>query len=513
MSVSILERLGTMNARSNKDEESQLERKSRKALNSINRIINKSKGRREARGGLYSMGARGVFVREGDLYSRRVVIKAKIRKNIGANFKENLRKHLDYITRDGAGKDRNKAELFSEDENKRDLKDIQEQFSSSPHNFRFIVSPEDSEKMNLKEFTKNLVSSMESDLKVKLDWVAAVHYDTNEPHIHLLVNGHDKSGNRLIMTRDYISNGVRNRASRIITNKLGTRDYDDVVKSINLDVNKSQKIYLDSIILKHLNDGVFNLKTLDESSSKDLPKFLFQKRLEYLGNNGLAHELEKGSWRLADGYLESLKQIDRSRSLVEKVSHGTKIDRSELIKADSLYNKPIQGEVIKRGYLDELNDTEYLVIKTKESKNLLVELEKYSEKLPAKVGEIVRVDTTKPFAGAKASDYTIDKEAKDHDQIYDALKHEANAHNRKLPPGVSAKEYVQVHINRLEVLARQGLVEKLSEGRFLIPKDFIEKLSEEALKSKVGYKPHVKVTRLKPAQIKKTPVLSRGPKL
>jgi type IV secretory pathway VirD2 relaxase len=51
------------------------------------------------------------------------------------------------------------------------------------HHFRFIVGPEDAAEMtDLKAFTRDLVSQMESDLGTRLDWVAIDHWNTDNPY-------------------------------------------------------------------------------------------------------------------------------------------------------------------------------------------------------------------------------------------------------------------------------------------------------------------------------------------
>jgi type IV secretory pathway VirD2 relaxase len=512
MNETILERLAKRAPRSNDAEEYLLEKKTRKLLSNIKFLQRRSKNKYETRGGLYSMGAKGVYVKNGDVYSRRVVVKAIIKKNNGKNFQENLRKHLEYITRNGAGKDGEKPELFSGDEESLILKNIEKNFSEAPHNFRFIISPEDGEQIDLNEFTNSLIKTIEKDLGTKIEWIASVHYDTNEPHIHLLINGHDKLKEQLLITRDYISNGIRNRASQIISNKLGLREWDEVVKSLNLEVNKNKKIGLDDIIASHLNNGQLDLKKLTEEDLDDMPKGLLQKRFLYLESQGLAKQGEKGVWRIEENYLESLRQIDRSSALIDKIGLNLAVDKDsfEVLTANKLSEKPMRGQVIKRGYVDELSEAQYLVVKTAEAKHFYIALEKYSEKSPARVGEIVRIDATKPFSGPKVSDHTIDKEAKENGEIYDAHQHAKRAEiNISLPYGVNAKEYVQVHINRLEVLARRGLVVKLADGCFSIPKGYLENLSLEAKKSREGFTPHIKVTRLSAAKVQK-PKLSQG---
>jgi len=186
---------------------------------------------------------------------------------------------VSYITRIGAGLDGKNPELFSSNNDKEIIKDTYEKFSKSPHNFRFIISPKNSDKIDIKEFTKELFSQVEKDLGTKIDWVASIHHDTNDPHIHALINGTDKSGKKLVIKSDYITRGIRSRASQIINNKLGLREWEEVVKALHLEVNKSRKTTLDKLILSNSNNDEINLKKLDEKSLDEIPKVLLEERL------------------------------------------------------------------------------------------------------------------------------------------------------------------------------------------------------------------------------------------
>jgi type IV secretory pathway VirD2 relaxase len=64
---------------------------------------------------------------------------------------------------------------------------------------------------DLKAFTRDLAAQMESDLGTRLDWVAIGHWNTDNPHVHLLVRGVAENGSDLVISRDYISHGLRSR--------------------------------------------------------------------------------------------------------------------------------------------------------------------------------------------------------------------------------------------------------------------------------------------------------------
>jgi type IV secretory pathway VirD2 relaxase len=63
------------------------------------------------------------------------------------------------------------------------------------HQFRFIVAPEDSDRLqDLRGFTRDVLRQMEEDLGTKLDWVAIDHFNTGHPHSHVVIRGKDDLG-------------------------------------------------------------------------------------------------------------------------------------------------------------------------------------------------------------------------------------------------------------------------------------------------------------------------------
>ena len=64
---------------------------------------------------------------------------------------------------------------------------------------------------------------VESDLDTRIDWIAAEHHDTGRPHVHLLMRGVREDGRDLVIPRDYISYGFRERAEDLATETLGPR--------------------------------------------------------------------------------------------------------------------------------------------------------------------------------------------------------------------------------------------------------------------------------------------------
>ena len=74
---------------------------------------------------------------------------------------------------------------------------------------------------DLKPFIRDFMAQVERDLDTKLDWVAVDHYNTGHPHTHIVIRGKDDLGHDLVITKDYMSHGFRQRARELVSLELG----------------------------------------------------------------------------------------------------------------------------------------------------------------------------------------------------------------------------------------------------------------------------------------------------
>eukprot|EP01031_Cornospumella_fuschlensis_P045401 gene45401-55552_t len=114
------------------------------------------------------------------------------------------------------------------------------------HQFRFIVSPEDAEQLDdLRIYTRHLMARMEAELGTRLDWVAVDHWNTDNPHTHVVLRGKDDTGKDLIISRDYIAEGMRRRAAELATEWLGPRTELEIQRAMQREVNQERWTGLD----------------------------------------------------------------------------------------------------------------------------------------------------------------------------------------------------------------------------------------------------------------------------
>src|SRR6266436_6564767 len=138
--------------------------------------------------------------------------------------------------------------------------------------FKIIVSPEFGDRLNLHQYARELMHRVEHDLGTQLEWVAAVHHNTEHPHVHIALRGVDNKGISLRLPREYIRGGLRERAEEIATEALGYRSPADAHEAHLREAVQTRYTPLDRI-LQFSNDGsssyfVVTVNPEDESLSE-----------------------------------------------------------------------------------------------------------------------------------------------------------------------------------------------------------------------------------------------------
>ncbi|RWF38392.1 MAG: conjugal transfer protein TraI, partial [Mesorhizobium sp.] len=185
---------------------------------------------------------------------RRVIVKARVVKLAGKGA-DGARAHLRYLQRDGVTREGEPGELYGADSGRVDGKAFIDRADGDRHQFRFIVAAEDGiEYDDLKALTRRLMAQMQEDLGTKLDWVAVDHFNTGHPHSHIIVRGRDDRGENLVIAREYISSGIRERAAELVSLDLGPRTDREIELRLRREMEQERFTSIDRRLLSMRDD-------------------------------------------------------------------------------------------------------------------------------------------------------------------------------------------------------------------------------------------------------------------
>ena len=333
-------------------------------------------GARISRSGRISSGNRSTFgrgrtasVRANRLLtgrSRIVVIKTRLVRHHARAAP--LAAHLSYLRREGVTRDGEKARLFGPETDDVDGRGFAERCQDDRHHFRFIVSPEDAVDMaDLKSFARDLMGQMAKDLGTKLDWAAVDHWNTDNPHVHIILRGRADDGQDLVIARDYIKEGMRARAADLITQELGPRTDLDIRRNLERQVEAERWTQLDRQLVRDGREGGVIDMAPDPNIRPDEYHALKVGRLRKLETLGLAEQVGPGQWMI-DGRAETtLRELGERGDIIKRMHRALTergIERgsaSYVLAAESL-DTPIIGRLVDRGLDDELKGTAYAVV-------------------------------------------------------------------------------------------------------------------------------------------------------
>ncbi|MBG4907546.1 relaxase/mobilization nuclease and DUF3363 domain-containing protein [Pseudomonas aeruginosa] len=402
--------------------------------------------------------------------SRRVTIKTLLVNQRNAS-PQSLAKHLRYIERDGAGRDGEPGRAYGPQIDDADLDAFKERANDDRHHFRFIVSPEDGAELDdLRTYTRHLVNRMEADLGTRLDWVAVDHWNTDNPHTHLIVRGRDDTGKDLIIAGDYIAHGFRHRAAELATEWLGPRTELEIQQTLQREVEQERWTSLDRTLQREAGeDGRVQIERFNEPRLQR-QRLLLIGRLQRLQRLGLADETQPGTWAVHADAEKTLRALGERGDIIrtmQRAMSGQPREQAVFEPGDD--GRTIVGRVAGKGLADELHDRGYLVIDGVDGKAHYVALTARDELANYPTGAVVEVRGSNEV---RAADKNIAALASD--GLYRADHHLAIEQGRA-KPGRDPQEVVAAHVRRLEALRRAGIVERVADGLWKVPDDLAER--------------------------------------
>jgi len=280
-----------------------------------------------------------------------------------------LRAHVGYLQREGVTRDGSAGKLFDAAGDDADGRAFVERSEGDRHHFRFIVSPDEAGELgNLRSFTRELMDQASRDLGTKLDWVAIDHWNTEHPHIHILVRGRADNGSDLVISRDYIGTGLRARAGDLVTRELGLRSELEIRRGLEAEVTAERWTKLDRLLAREAGraEGVIDLRPGRDSTPDPLREIRIG-RMRTLERLGLAEPAGSARWVLANDTEQRLRALGDRGDIIKRLHKtlakdgATRAPSSWALEGER-HGEAIIGRLIARGLDDELHGTAFAIV-------------------------------------------------------------------------------------------------------------------------------------------------------
>jgi hypothetical protein len=215
------------------------------------------------------------------------------------------------------------------------------QAAGDPRLFKFILSPEFGDRVDLRTLTREMLAGLEQRLGTRLTWVAVNHYNTEHPHVHVALRGVDARGKPVLLPRELVKQGIREMAQEACTRQLGYRTHQDRIRAEARETVLTRVTSHDKrlrAVAERLAEGQLRVTPHRAPGLSPSQKEGLRARLVHLQAMRLATPDRHGGWLVAGDFESALTALadgaDRQRSLA---------------RVQAMISDPHQPAVVTRG--------------------------------------------------------------------------------------------------------------------------------------------------------------------
>jgi type IV secretory pathway VirD2 relaxase len=424
-------------------------------------------------------------------------MKARVVRHRGSKFRSaSLAKHVAYLKREGVTRDGRDAGMFDARSDLTDERAFASRCEDDRHHFRFTISPEDAAEMtDLRAFARELMADAERDLGTKLDWIAVDHWNTDNPHVHVLIRGRADDGRDLVISRDYISRGFRSRAEEHVTLELGPRSEQEIRSTLEREIEAERWTNLDRALRNTADEGagIVNLRPGGPDSDPELRRLMIG-RVAKLERLGLAEQVEPGCWTLKPGLEETLRDLGVRGDIIKTMHRtllggGREPDVSRFALHGDEPGDPVLGRLVARGLHDELKGSAYAIVEGIDGRTHHLQFSDLELTGDAAPGAIVEVrsyedaNRRKRLSLAVRSDLTLQQQTAAPGATW--LDRQLLAREPVVTGGGFGTEVRDAMDRRVEHLSGEGLVRRQGQ-RVIFARDLLDSLRRRELNDMVG---------------------------
>jgi type IV secretory pathway VirD2 relaxase len=352
--------------------------------------------------------------------AQRATVKVLSKYHGGKNG-SGLAKHVNYLTRDSASKDGERGTFFSAQQEQVDGRTVTKEWEGDRHHFRLILSPENGYDIaDMRAYVRDVMQRVERDVGTKLDWIAIEHHNTDNPHAHILFRGKDEAGQDLILRREYIGYGIRQRASEAATDLLGLRTEREIEQAREKEVQAQRYTSLDRTIERHMDEKhVIDVSPDERIGWRRSDRPLVIGRLQWLESMDLAEKIHGTKWQLADDIKQQLMELGAHHDIIKQL-YGSLGNQSMYVSREPI-TQPVSGEVLAIGRVDEITDRRFVVIKEESGAMHYVRVADGEAYQSLNIGDVAELG--RGAQERREIAHEIVEQAKANDGVYSPTKH------------------------------------------------------------------------------------------
>lgn len=254
----------------------------------------------------------------------------------------NLKDHVYYIGRDGAGLNGDKAMLFDEQKEFSSKGFKPEFLPNEKRYFKFVISPEKKD-VDLKQFALETVNYIERQQNQKLHFIASIHHNTAKPHVHLIVRGIDKVGQDVWLKKDLIRFGVREHLIGKIEQEYGHKTEFEVLQDMYKSTGFNYVTKIDRAIAYKMQNRPNKLGYFGYVCSNDIE----YQRLMYLSKIGLAKQTKiegKKGFAIKENFIDTLRETQIQNDIVKQ--HALALKKGQKVTRFLKENQKVYGKIL-----------------------------------------------------------------------------------------------------------------------------------------------------------------------
>jgi type IV secretory pathway VirD2 relaxase len=233
--------------------------------------------------------------------------------------------HADYLTRDGAaGRDL----FYTATQDRIDGRAIAADWADSDkRHFRIVLTAEEGGALkDLPGYTREVMARAEATLGKPLAWLAIDHWDTDNPHTHIILRGRDRLGRDLILPRDFVKHGLRGIARDVATERLGARTPAQARDALDRETRRHAPTRLDRLIADQLpKTGVIRIADLAAPNRDPALTQALKARAKELERLGLAKPVRRNVLAFSANWQDRLKAMELHLDVAKRMAQARQV--------------------------------------------------------------------------------------------------------------------------------------------------------------------------------------------